>query len=301
MARDGIRPPIPALEFVRIALEGGNSAVVAIVPKSWNPPHQVIFQKDYRFYTRGSAGKQHLDVDELRHIVLLSQEIGERLRQFRATRVGDVITGDTPVDLLPGARQILHFVPLAAFAAGETVDLNAVLADREQFIETMNRGGSMRHNVDGLLAYSPSSEVHNAYSQLFRNGTLEIVAFRGLNMNGEALLPSLSFEKDIFEQSRAALAVIKSAGVAQPIAIMLSFTGIHGWQMGIRDDWGTRGHHGGFDRDPLLIPELILQDLQTNDIPRLVKPLVDATWNAAGFPKSDYYDKDGNWVGDKRG
>jgi hypothetical protein len=115
MARDGIRPPIPALKFIRVALENGNSAVVVTVSKSWNPPHQVVFQKDYRFYTRGSAGKQHLDVDELRRIVLLSQEIGERVRQFRASRVAAIMSDSTPVPLLPGARQMLHFVPLAAF------------------------------------------------------------------------------------------------------------------------------------------------------------------------------------------
>lgn len=87
MARDGIRPPIPGLELVRVAMKNGNNAVVISVPKSWNPPHQVIFQKDFRFYTRGSAGRQHFDVEELRRVVLLSQQIGERVRQFRASRV----------------------------------------------------------------------------------------------------------------------------------------------------------------------------------------------------------------------
>ena len=55
-------------------MKNGNNAVVISVPKSWNPPHQVIFQKDFRFYTRGSAGRQHFDVEELRRVVLLSQQ-----------------------------------------------------------------------------------------------------------------------------------------------------------------------------------------------------------------------------------
>jgi predicted HTH transcriptional regulator len=59
MARDGVRPPIPGLEFARVALANGKSALVANIPKSWNPPHQVILQKDFRFFARGSAGKQH--------------------------------------------------------------------------------------------------------------------------------------------------------------------------------------------------------------------------------------------------
>jgi hypothetical protein len=80
---------------------------------------------------------------------------------------------------------------------------------------------------------------------------------------------------------------------------MLSFTGIKGWEMGVRDAYGTRGRRGGFDRDPLLVPELMVQSYDVDDVPRLVKPVIDATWNAAGFLQSDYYNEDGNWVGDR--
>ena len=302
MARDGIRPPIPGLELVRVALANGNTAVVIIVPRSWNPPHQVIFQKDFRFYTRGSAGKQHFDVDELRRIVLLSQEIGERIRQFRAGRVGAVMSGETPAPLLPGARQILHFVPLAAFGAGVSVDLKPLLAKRELLVNAMNHGGSVRYNVDGLLAYSSSGEAHDAYAQLFRNGILEIVVHQEdrTSRAGRPILPSLAFEEDIFAQTKAALAVLALVGVTPPVAMMLSFIGIKGWEMGVRDTWGTRGHMGGFDRDPLLVPELLLQSLKADEVRTLVKPVIDATWNAAGYAQSDYYDAQGNWVGKQR-
>jgi hypothetical protein len=300
MARDGIRPPISGLAFVRVALANGNGAIVAGIPKSWNPPHQVVFQKDYRFYTRGSAGKQHIDVDELRRIVLLSQETGERIRQFRAGRVAAAISGDTPIELEAGARQVLHLVPLNAFGTGATVDLAPVVKDRGPFVTTMNRGGSMRHNVDGLLAYSSTDKGNDAYAQLFRNGILEIAEHLAPTSKGRLLLPSLAFERDIFTQMKAALQTLKMASATSPVAVMLSFTGIKGWQMGVRDEWGTRGREGGFDRDPLLIPELILQSLDIGDVPKAIKPIIDATWNAAGYPQSDYYDADGNWVGERR-
>jgi hypothetical protein len=82
--------------------------------------------------------------------------------------------------------------------------------------------------------------------------------------------------------------------------MMLSFIGIKGWEMGVRDTWGTRGHAGGIDRDPLLIPELLLESLKMDDLHKLLKPVIDATWNAAGYAQSDYYDAQGNWVGDAR-
>lgn len=298
MARDGIRPPLPGLEFVRVALGNGNTAIVACIPKSWNPPHQVIFQRDYRFYTRGSAGKQHIDVDELRRIVLLSQETAERIRQFRASRVAAVLSGDLPVPLQAGARQILHFVPLNAFGTGATVDLAALERRRGLLIETMNRGGSQRHNVDGVLAYSPLDQSNDAYAQLYQNGILEVVSHVGQwKPRDKLVLPSVAFEEDAILQTRAALNVFKVISATPPIAVLLSFTGIQGWEMGVEMRFPHRFQSAAFDRDPLLIPETMLQTFDIEDVAKAIRPVIDATWNAAGFAQSANYDGQGNWKG----
>ena len=68
MARDGIRPPIFGLHTVPVPLRNGNVALVMRIPKSWNPPHQVTYQKAFRVYGRDSNGKYQLDVDELRSV-----------------------------------------------------------------------------------------------------------------------------------------------------------------------------------------------------------------------------------------
>jgi Putative DNA-binding domain len=301
MARDGIRPNIPGLEFVRVQLSNGRNAIIVSVPRSWNKPHQVIFQKDFRFYTRGSAGKQHIDVDELRRIVQLSHEIGERVRQFRAARVAMIMSGDTPIDLVAGARQVLHFVPLNAFDAGSQVDLRPLQNQNGLLARVMNRGGSQRYNVDGLLAFSPGAQGNEAYAQLFRNGVLEIVThLTEWNPHGKLVLPSLAFEEEMFEILRATLAVLSYLSITPPIAVLLSFAGIKGWQMGVKDSYGIRGDRGGFDRDPLLVHELILTTVATDNVPQLLRPLIEAVWNAAGYPKSDYYDQNGNWVGENK-
>lgn len=295
MARDGIRPAIPGLEFVRVALANGRAAVVASIPKSWIAPHQVVFQKDYRFYTRGSAGKQHVDVDELRRIVLFSQEAGERIRQFRAGRVAAVMSGDTPIQIEARAKQVLHFVPLNAFGTGVSVDLSTLAKEPGPFIRTMNRGGSQRHNVDGLLAFSQVGQTNDAYAQVYRNGVLEIVvALDEWNPRGKLVLPSDSFEGDVIAQSQAAFNILRRVAVPPPVVVMLSFTGIKGWEMGVADRWSMR-RQGGFDRDPLLIPELVLQALDTQNVAGTIKPLIDGTWNASGFEGSTNFDNEGNW------
>ena len=70
MLRDGVRPPL-TVETAAVLLDGGSVAIVMRISKSWNPPHQVTFQKAARFYASASNEKYQLDVDELRSVFLL--------------------------------------------------------------------------------------------------------------------------------------------------------------------------------------------------------------------------------------
>jgi hypothetical protein len=47
MARDGIRPPIVGLQTAAVTLANGNTAIVMRIHKSWNPPHQVTYQRPF--------------------------------------------------------------------------------------------------------------------------------------------------------------------------------------------------------------------------------------------------------------
>lgn len=123
IGRDGIRPPITGLQTAAIELSTGNVAIVMRIPKSWNPPHQVTFQKAFRFYSRDSNGKYQIDVDELRSIFVLSTSAAEAMRLFRIERIGKVISDNTPVKLDAGAKMVVHLLPLSAFNAPQQVDV----------------------------------------------------------------------------------------------------------------------------------------------------------------------------------
>ena len=51
MLRGGVRPPL-TVETAAVPLDGRSVAIVMRIAKSWNPPHQVTFQKAARFYAR---------------------------------------------------------------------------------------------------------------------------------------------------------------------------------------------------------------------------------------------------------
>jgi Putative DNA-binding domain len=125
MARDGIRPPIPGLQTVAIPLRAGTHAIVTGIPKSWNPPHQVTYQKAFRFYGRDSNGKYQFDVEELRSVFARSEGIAERMHEFRVNRISKLIANDLVAILSAGGRMIMHFLPLSAFARASGVDLRA--------------------------------------------------------------------------------------------------------------------------------------------------------------------------------
>jgi hypothetical protein len=151
MARDGIRPPIPGIQTAAINLESGRLIIVMRIPKSWSPPHQVTLQKAFRFYSRDTNGKYQLDVDELRTIFIESEQITEKLRQFRTNRLSKIIADDVPAILPSNSRMIIHLLPLAAFATLVTVDLRELPNDLRNFVGLIGGFHNSRFNIDGLL------------------------------------------------------------------------------------------------------------------------------------------------------
>ena len=112
IARSGIRPAIAGLESFAVSLANGRVSIVVRIPKSWNPPHQVVYQGSFRFYGRNTNSKYPLEADELRSIILLSENGAERIRNFRIERVAKIVANETSSPLEEGAKTITHIIPL---------------------------------------------------------------------------------------------------------------------------------------------------------------------------------------------
>ena len=179
MLRDGIRPPL-SVESRAVPLSGGRVALVMRIPKSWNPPHQVTFQKAFRFYARDSNGKYQVDVDELRAVFALSGTIADRIREFRADRVAKIAAGGAPVTLLDGGILVLQVVPFSAFSPGSSFPFNRAARDPNEFPTILNTT-ARQHQItfDGLLITSNLDLPpipQRAYTQVHRTGAVEAVA-----------------------------------------------------------------------------------------------------------------------------
>jgi hypothetical protein len=286
--RDGIRPPLIAIQTVSVPLSNGGIAIAMHIPQSWNPPHQVTYQKAFRFHGRGSNGKYQLDVDELRSVFAFSATAAERMKAYRIERVAKIVAGDTPVPLEAGGKIVFHMLPLAAFTGRFQVDIDRLWKDHSSLVGVLRGGGTPLFNVDGLLLASHKRPA-SRYAQVFRHGCIEVVGDWSAEANTHTFLPSPAFERAIIEHIYRGKQLLQQINVVPPIVIMITFLGMKGWRIATQ----TGSSASVFDRDPLFIPELIL-DVFTGIVQDEVKPLLDTIWNAAGSSGSPNYDHQGH-------
>ncbi len=194
--RDGLQPRIAGIETKYLQLDNGNYAFLINIPTSWIGPHMVTFKNLSRFFSRNSAGKYQLDVQELRQAFNLSEDLNQRIRNFRADRLAKIIAGETPFSLSGGARWIMHSVPINAFLTKKELDMrtsgynfpNVFDGRFQKFI---------RFNLEGLVSAIYDVQKPISYVQLFRNGIIEVVDTLLLSQeeNDQPFIRIIRFEK----------------------------------------------------------------------------------------------------------
>ncbi len=121
--QDGLDPRISGIRIKAVDGFTDSCIIIIRVPKSWNSPHMVVFKNWSRFFARNSAGKYQLDVTEIRSTFIASESLAERIRQFRADRIAQIIANETPVPLEPSPKIVLHVLPLESFSSGIAIDV----------------------------------------------------------------------------------------------------------------------------------------------------------------------------------
>jgi hypothetical protein len=295
LMRDGISPRIVGKDIKPVELQNGAVVMILRVPRSWALPHMVTYQKHFRFYTRNTNGKHPMDVSEIRAAVTLSETMLEKIRSFRLTRLSMIGAGEAPLQTTDKPTFVLHLVPLNAFDPSTQIDLRAAENNVNLISPVYIGTGETRYNADGFLAYRPMYEGEViAYTQVFRNGIIES-ADALIFSDEEKLIPSLDFEKDLFEALRRYFIFLNMAGISSSLVIMISMLGVRGLTMGVQTIGARMRERKVIDRNDLFIPEGLIENLNV-DITEALKPILDAIWNAAGYRGSIYY-RDGKWVG----
>lgn len=301
--RDGVTPRVPSVQVREVPVEGGYVLLFRI-PKSWAGPHAVTYKGSFRFYGRTSAGKFRLDVGQLRAAFLGSHELAQQLRSFRIERLAEIAAGQTPVSLQPNPKIVVHLVPYEAFGPLPSLELTAAL-DGDVFRPPFDDyGTSRRWNIDGLLAYDrlANDEPAFAYAQLFRSGIYEGVDASVISSGtAEQGAPTLYGEwmEVALNNMFPPFEVLQRIGLQPPIVVLVSVVGIKDYRM-LRGQRHFSRADTRIDRDIVILPEVVLDQHLADaraELPFLMRPIIDAFWQAGGYAGSQNYDEDGIWRG----
>jgi len=302
LTRDGIEPRISGLRMRALPTNGGY-VIVLRIPKSWTPPHRVSARNTNRIYGRNSAGAYEFSVDELRVIFTSAASVLDRVRAFRAERLAKIDSGDAIVPLVQNCgRLVTHLIPISAFGLSSQVE-PARAREMQELLSPMNSMGySPRINFEGF------SNVHSgadgkclSYTQVFRNGAIEAVKVRVVSdlQQGQLWIPTLDFDRWIFEKLASYLSALQRLDVPPPIVLMITLQGVRGSRLGVGSD--SFEDPPKIDRDVLNLPECVIEQYGTDiDYQRAARPAFDALWNTGGFARSKHFDSTGRWVPPRR-
>jgi hypothetical protein len=267
-------------------------AIIIRIRKSWTAPHMVTFKNDSKFFSRDSRGKHQLDVSELRSAFLLSETASERIRNFRAERISNVIAGETPVLLDENAPKIvLHIVPFGAFEPGARFNIDSLMnADKRGLIEPLRlaSGGfsPSQYNFDGLL-----TAEQDTYVQVFRNGSIEAVDTSILNASREKRFTrGFMYETNLLQAIRRYLDALEGLDVEPPLFVLVSFLGVKDYRILFNPDVFEDIYDHRIDRSNLIMPEVVIDSYDCH-LTEVMKPIFDTIANAARWPGSMMYDE----------
>ena len=297
LVRDGIEPRIAGVAFQPVPLDGSRAILIIRIPQSWSSPHMVKYQNASRFYSRNSAGKYPLDVNEIRNAFPQGETLANKLRDFRLDRLAQIANNAGPVKLGGMGIIVLHLIPFQAFDPGLRFALAPLVKDSKKLEPVYATGWKHRYNFEGIVSYSTSQQPNAAssYLQVFRPGIIE-AADTGIleRTDPKAIIPSILYEEEIIKGARRYLSLQMELGVRPPIALMLSFLNVKGYEVVTKSIRNPYPRSMPIDRGSLVLPEAIVESFSV-DVAGLLKPAFDAVWNAAGWPGSLNYDANGNW------
>ena len=278
----------PRIRYHMRAISHPQSGYVLVlrIERNGLAPHRVIYKDSDKFYARNSAGKYPLDVAELREAFLLGASAADRLREFRVARLASIAAGEGPVLCEGDPILVIHLIPLQAFTSQSELDIAKYYNTPIMPIGCYT--WSCQINIDGVLHYAPSREdVLSNYVQVYRSGIIEIAdefAF-STEKSGNKIAPLKAIERRINQHLPQYINCMKEIGATPPVFMFLSIVGATGCRAYIDHMLPGSMDYPRLKRDPLMLPEISIDDLSTE--PSIIlKPVYDRLWNAFGLPGS---------------
>jgi hypothetical protein len=291
LIRDGTEPRV-YVHIREIDIPNSKKALIIRIPKSWRSPHRIVFGKDYRFFSRNSNGKYHLDVEELKNAFNLSENLLDKIKKFREDRISNLIANESPVHLNEGAKMVLHIIPFDSFNPGQSYDIDKIAQDTFKLRPIYNSPDIPRYNIDGILAKSsPYNGKIESYTQLFRNGIIEAATN---SLMGRGRISRRFHEEQLIKYLQLYLEILQNINVESPLIISLTLIGVNGFKMEPNNRSFGSDEEEEIDRNVIILPEVIIENYESKP-DQILKPCFDAIYNACGYSRSENYNEKNEW------
>ena len=290
------RLPGVKVQAVQVSVAGTDGHVIVVrIPQSWARPHRV--KTNQHFFIRDGLRKRQLDVPEIRSLFLRTENQTQKLHDFRTERLGKILSGNAPQQLVDGPVLVAHLVPTQA-ALG-LVQIDPVPYTNQLRLPVIGTSEMFaRLNIDGALVVRnemPQGETHG-YSQFFRNGFFESTRVLTHRMkDGRVLLASRSYEEYLIALLSNFRRELERLGINYECAVMLSLLRADQVKLGVQSGWEFDDPHQTlFDRKALVLPDIVAPAEVSPE--KAMKPAFDLMWQAAGFVGSQNYNNAGEWA-----
>ena len=290
LIRDGVEKSLHGYRIKPLKTESGQDIIVMYVPSSVSKPHWVSLYGLRKFYIRHETTSSPLDFDGLQQLFTLSETAAERIRDFRAERIGAILAGETPVVLESGPKIVLHVVPFSAGYVQQRVDLSRL-------------SPSFNYNFEGRF-----TGTNNAYYfQVLRDGGIEFVYGFPINKKDETEMFASAIEEiHMYRFLPSLLELHKTLDVSPPLFFLLSLLNVGGYRMSLTErekfDFYEFEESRPINKKHLLISEIVMEvpESTKEDLMNLLHPAFDVAWQSSGFEGSIHFDENGKWRGQRR-
>ena len=118
--------------------------------------------------------------------------------------------------------------------------------------------------------------------QVFRNGIVESAAGDvRTSSDGKNFLPARTLENEVSAKVYDYMGALSEAGVLPPLFVMLGGVRMHGT---VFADADTAAIPPAIPRSNLYFPSIVAEQYGAREVyRRVLKPIFDAIWNAAGY------------------
>jgi hypothetical protein len=294
MLNNCVEPRIPGVAMQSVDLGDGNCVLVVRSRRSWRLPHRVTVGAHVHFYGRGAASTFPMDVTQLREAFLLSEQQGDRARNFVVERLLKIEQGRGPVSLMDGAKMVLHVLPISSLSRHSSQQLIVPKMERTDFQLYESGSRAQKPNLDGFVIADSREGKCEFYTQVFRTGAVEaLMTFvprtpedKGLN-SGWVEAPTLRTLESIVEQ-------LRKREIAPPYVVGLSFVHVQGCYLNSNSHFSNR-KPARYPDSILILPDVMIESLDSFRSWEVMRPVFNTFWNAFEHDGSPNYDENGNW------